>query len=186
LLAAGLVFAEYGAKLAIIDQQQFALGGVVPSNGGEFGGNSHSNGGTPFFFRGRSFEAEAKEIAIVNKKSSQMNEQMSVSGTPKQILSAINSYGGGVNFAPGASLSKLSYGGMLGMSVTPPSFTSSYYAQRSQDSQAFDTMMSQMISGYNAMISLNSRIDNLQVILNPNQVKQANDLTDKYVAIGTL
>jgi hypothetical protein len=115
-----------------------------------------------------------------------MNEQMSVSGTPKQILSAINSYGGGVNFAPGASLSKLSYGGMLGMSVTPPSFTSSYYAQRSQDSQAFDTMMSQMISGYNAMISLNSRIDNLQVILNPNQVKQANDLTDKYVAIGTL
>jgi hypothetical protein len=120
----GILAATYGLKLAFLSNAKtFGDGGEVPGSGGQFGGQAHGQGGTPFMFRGRSFEAEAGELAIINKRSSSNTGVFSFSGTPKQIASGLNALGGGVNFAPGWSggkLPTLDYGGMLGAQLQMP------------------------------------------------------------------
>lgn len=180
----GLVFAEYLAKLAVIDSQQFARGGEVPRLGGEFGGNSHGLGGTKFLFQGRSFEAEAKELAIINKKSATDKGNYTVSGTPKQIASAINSIGGGTDFAPGASL--FAYGGNLGRSLGVPSLVQHHYASKALGGGNNEALTNLILKSYDAIVSTNSRIDRIQVVLNPNEVSENNQERTRKVKLGAI
>lgn len=180
LAAELLVALEYAAKLAVIESQRFALGGDVPTNGGEFGGAPHSRGGTKFGFQGQMFEAEVNELAVINKKSARSSDRLTVSGTPKQIASAINAYGGGVQFAPGAQLGRFDYGGSLGSSLAAPNFTP--YVGAGAD----DVTLSFIRTATASIGNLNQRIDTLSVVLNPNHVERANDDHQKSVKLARL
>lgn len=183
------VTAIYFAKLAMMNEQQYGEGGEVPSNGGMFGGRSHTAGGTPFFFQNRSFEAEAGELAIVNKRSAASNQVMTVTGTPKQIASGINAFGGGYNFAPGARVYKYEWGGSLGAQIAPPTFVSDYYTRKMQgDYQGAD--MYNMILSQNAVLQEHAaaigRESNRAVVLNPHHVTNFQKQHEKSTQIGTL
>lgn len=169
------ITAGYAISRAALDK--YEKGGDVPSGGGTFGGNSHANGGTPFGFKGRMFEAEANEIAIINKKSARSNDVISVTGTPKQIASGINAYGGGKNFAPGAAMRKYAYGGMLGAQVQPPSLLTSYHASKLAASGAGSNKATQQLydmvtANANAIAGMGEHVRNITVTLNPNDVSK--------------
>lgn len=153
--------------------QSFEDGGVVPtSTGGDITGPSHSEGGIPF-----NYEAQGEELAIINKNSSNDKGTYSVTGTPREIASAINEIGGGVSFQRGAKLTKFEYGGQLGRSITAPSFSSTSSAgQTSQDVSAF----------MGSIMHLNSRIDNLKVSLDISDVRKADSKYVKQTKVGTL
>lgn len=185
----GAITAIYSAKLAMMNEQQYGEGGEVPSNGGMFGGRSHTAGGTPFFFQNRSFEAEAGELAIVNKRSAASNQVMTVTGTPKQIASGINSFGGGYNFAPGARVYKYEWGGSMGGQIQPPTFVSDYYTRKMQgDYQGAD--MYQMILSQNAVLqehaSAIARESHRPVVLNPHHVTNFQNDHEKSTSVGVL
>ncbi|HRO97472.1 MAG TPA: hypothetical protein PLY79_10450, partial [Ferruginibacter sp.] len=111
---AGLTVA-YALQRSQIQRQKFEQGGM-PKEGGPIRGKSHAYGGVPF-----NYEAEDGELAIINKRSAMLNRRFTVTGTPRQIASAINQIGGGTRFAPGAAIRKLEYGGLLGSNLRPPS-----------------------------------------------------------------
>lgn len=179
LAAEALVALEYAAKLAVLESSHFGAGGEVPADGGQFGGRPHGSGGTDFFFRGQQFNAEAGELAILNKKSSRSGVRYMVSGTTKQIASALNSVGGGVNFAPGASMGRFEYGGSLGGSLPAPYFSPS----GGLDSDALRGFINTVGEGFSAV---NSRMDRLQVVIDPKAVQNANEKGAKNVKMGTL
>ncbi len=187
LFYAGLVAAEYAAQLSILNAQTFEEGGQVPASGGEFGGNPHSQGGTPFIFQGQAFEAEAKEVAIINKKSSQSTDRYTFSGTPKQIASAINQIGGGVNFAPGAKMiKKFAYGGTLGTNLSAPVYipSNTVISNGSIEQATGNEAMAAMLSSY--ITATNERIDRLVVVNDPNASQKASDRYRKAVELATL
>ena len=189
LETAGLT-AVYTAKLALMSAEKFERGGV-PSSGGVFGGNSHSTGGTPFFYNGGRFEAEAGELAIINKRSAGSNQNMTVSGTPKQIASAINAHGGGYDFAPGAQMYRFEYGGSLGAQITPPSFVADYYSRGSSTSGVsagdMKTMFDALISHTSAVTqSINDRIDRIQVHVSAKAVTDTQNKTIKTAKVGNI
>lgn len=95
----GLTIATTAAQIAAISSQEFALGGMV-------NGPPHSRGGVKARVQstGQRVELEGDE-AIINRRSMASNEVISVSGTPKQIASAINALdNNGVSFATGATV----------------------------------------------------------------------------------
>lgn len=76
------------------------------TKGGMLDGNSHANGGIPATVSstGQQVELEGGE-SIINKKSMDSNKEYTVTGTPKEIASAVNSVdGNGVAFEHGAEL----------------------------------------------------------------------------------
>lgn len=189
--------AEFAAKEALLSSAQtFGRGGDVPSNGGVFGGRSHSNGGTPFFFSGGRFEAEADELAIINKRSASSNTTMTVSGTPKQIASAINSYGGGHNFAPGATLHRFEWGGSLGANITPPSFIGAHYTMAAeaemQRGEVYKMVMAnnETLNKHAEVLSNHAqalqRESDKAVVLNPLHVEKFNDNHKKAVSLRNI
>lgn len=184
--------AAFLAQIAEINSAQtYAKGGDVPSSGGMFGGMSHSSGGTPFFFGGGRFEAEAGELAIINKRSAGSNDRMSVTGTPKQIASAINAHGGGYDFAPGAQMMRFEYGGSMGGQVLPPTFIADYYSRgNGNNSGDMKSMFEALMNNQSAIMqhthAINDRIDRLHVVLNPHHVAAANNKHEKSVKIGAL
>lgn len=126
---AGLALGRFALNLNSINNQKFARGGIVPGwfgrgglpyRGGQFTGPSHEQGGIPV---GNS-EFEGDELAIINKRAAKTSRVYSVTGTPKQIASSINTIGGGLNFAPGGSMFKYADGGYLGSFLQPPVFSS--------------------------------------------------------------
>lgn len=184
------VTAIYFAKLAFMNSIQYAQGGDVPRNGGSFGGRSHSSGGTPFMFQNNTFEAEAGELAIINKRSAASSDVLTVTGTPKQIASGINSWGGGYDFAPGAKMYKFEWGGSLGSQIQPPTFVNDYYtAKASGDSQLsyiYSMVMENNKSLQAHAAAIHNRIDNLQVHLNPHAVSDYQKSYTKSVNVGKL
>lgn len=178
----------YATNMALMNQATFAQGGAVPSSGGSFGGRSHSQGGTPFTFQGQSFEAEAGELAIINKRSASASQILNVSGTPKQIASAINSFGGGVDFSPGADMRMFGYGGTLGANLQAPIFPSfSATASRSvtgEDMQALtESFAAVMQQGFAAV---HNRIDNIRVQVVTNDITSSQNKNAKRAKVGTL
>lgn len=106
-LLAGLAFARYAINVKNIEAAQFARGGSledVVKRGGRFGGHSHAQGGNKFRHKGELVETEAEEAFVINKKSMRSRRVLTVTGTVEQIASAINEHGGGVAFAPGATV----------------------------------------------------------------------------------
>jgi len=94
----------------------------VPTKGGKFKGKAHRDGGTPFHFKGRQYEAEVDELAIIRTKGAPKGKKFKVEGTQEQIASAINRIGGGIDFKPGANIRKFETGGVIGQSLQAPVF----------------------------------------------------------------
>ncbi len=201
----GILAATYAAKIGLAaSTPAYGEGGDVPGDGGEFGGNSHSRGGTPFMFRGRTFEAEAKELAIVNKRSAQSNKVITLSGTPKQIASGVNAYGGGRDFAPGwskATLSAPSFDsgkGWLAEHSQVPRFIGRHYERKhemaayggqvggSKIMQGLVTNSTDIAKTTAAVMALTSHVHQIQVKLNPHEVSSYNKGYDKAVQVGTI
>jgi len=85
------------------------------AKGGFTKGPSHKQGGIPMKVKstGQNIEVEGGE-GIINKHSMSDNRKYTVSGTPKQIASAINEIdGNGVSFDNGAQITMFDKGGML-------------------------------------------------------------------------
>ena len=104
------IIAVGAAQLALIQNQKYALGGMIDefakggmieefANGGMVNGKSHAQGGEKFAVGGRVVELEGGE-AVINKRSTAMFRNQ---------LSAMNSAGGGVKFADGGLLNMPSF-----------------------------------------------------------------------------
>lgn len=167
---------QYLVALQALNSQKFEFGGEVPSStGGPIVGPSHAAGGVPF-----NYEAEGGEMAIINKNSTMDSGVYNLTGTPRQIASAINELGGGVQFAPGALTRKFEYGGLLGTNLSAPVFRG-YYANSTDPGErpdGGDTL--------NAILALTHKISNLQVVLNPHDVTKAQRNFSKQTKIGTI
>lgn len=121
--ALALQAVQLAAQLAVINSQEFARGGLIDgkgARGGKVRGRRHRDGGEPFTVRGtgQRVELEGGE-AVINRRSMASREVLSVTGTPSQIASQINSFKGyGVPFADPSGLVRmvnLSRGGRLYM-----------------------------------------------------------------------
>lgn len=176
-----IVLGEYLAKLAVIEGTQFASGGKLTSTGGRAKGKPHGLGGTPFTYGGTGYEAEADEIFIINKKSSTSNEQITVSGTPGQIASAVNSYGGGVDFEPGATINSFSYTGNLGNSLQAPVFNKSGDANND-----FTDIKETFGYLYRSLKAMSMRVDNLNVVLATEPLNKKQEEDKKAVKLGRI
>lgn len=178
LIAEAYALGQYLIALNNLNSQQFKFGGMVPTDrGGDIYGPSHSGGGVPF-----NYEAEGKELAIINKNSSMDSGTYNVTGTPRQIASAINAVGGGVAFAPGARLQKYEYGGMLGANLSAPVFRG-YYSNSSGTNSDYSEILGMMVSMVGAT---NDRIDRLTVELPLNSLKKEQDRSAKKVSVGKI
>jgi hypothetical protein len=173
---------EFAAKLAVISSQTYARGGAIPAEGGDIGGRPHSAGGTKFIFGGIPREAELDELMVINKRSAKSQGRMTVTGTPRQIASAINEAGGGVTFAPGAKVFRFDYGGSLGRSLPAPYFPASS-SQGGGDSAA---MLSFARAALDGIAAVNSRFDRMTVSIDPNSISRSVSENDKYLNVGRL
>jgi hypothetical protein len=103
IIAFALMEALVIAKTAaILNQKPPAL----HARGGKLGGRSHSEGGNPILDgQGRKIAEIERGEGIINKHSMSDRSQYTVSGTPSQIASVINSMGGnGISWDPGGRL----------------------------------------------------------------------------------
>ncbi|WPV66284.1 phage tail tape measure protein [Chitinophaga sp. LS1] len=183
-----LALGRYAIRVNEIDNTQFEYGGSadVPTRGGRFGGKSHNRGGTPFAYKGRTFEAEANELAVIRTKNAPTGDY-TISGNHTQIASALNSLGGGVSFAPGAAIQKFEFGGGLGESLQAPVFVpsvsnTSISTSNAQSEQYYEILMEQTKS----IQAVNNRIDRIQVVQETRTVTDAQKKAVKQSQIGTL
>jgi len=187
-ILAALAIARSAIQLSTINRQQFAGGGEVPTAGGEFKGNPHSRGGTPFVFKGNAFEAEAKELAIINKKSASNNKIYSVTGTTKQIASLLNEIGGGKRFATGAVLHKYADGGYLGSRIQPPVFAS-YYSEavtKATQQQGLENLGTMIAATSKNVDTVNQTLKNLTVSVRTQDINESQKKLQKQSEIATL
>ncbi|MFB6453719.1 phage tail tape measure protein [Chitinophaga sp. Hz27] len=183
-----LALGRYALRLREIDSTKFEFGGRagdVPTRGGRFGGNDHSRGGTPFWFRGRAYESEVNELAVIRTKNAPTG-RFTISGSQDQIASALNQIGGGVSFAPGAAVSTFAYGGNLGASLSAPSFAPLSSAVTVHHYSDNTEMIKILQEQAKAIQAVNGRIDRLQVVQDPRTVKHAQDKIVKQETPGTL
>lgn len=187
-ILAALAIARSALQLSTINRQQFASGGEVPARGGEFKGRNHSNGGTPFVFKGNAFEAEAKELAIINKKSASDNTRYTVTGNIKQIASQLNEIGGGKRFATGAVLHKYADGGYLGSKIQPPVFASYYSeaATKATQQQSVEKLEAMIAATSTNVDTVNQTLKNLTVSVRTQDINESQKKLHKQSEIATL
>lgn len=200
---AALALGRYVLRVNEINKTQFAYGGTlkkkqyglggktgeVPVNGGVFGGNPHSRGGTDFSFNGQDYNAEVEEMNIIRTKNAPRNRAYTITGNHTQIASALNSIGGGKSFSPGASVSKLAMGGALGSRLKAPSFSASYYLNggnvgggvnnNNDRIERLESLTEQVLAAVYAT-------DVKEVQLNPGKVTKAQKKTTKDISVGTI
>lgn len=194
LIPVAALTAAYFMQRSQIQAQKFEKGGSIRRNrkaptdtGGPIVGPSHRDGGVPF-----NYEAEGGELMIVNKKSAQSTKRMTVTGTPRQIASAINQAGGGVAFASGAYVRKFEQGGMIGGNLRPPvGFRANAFSEDFSDLRSTMEGMQQsimMLGNGLALVSdqTNTRIDKLKVEVVAGEVEEKNTETKKAKSIGRL
>ena len=98
---AGIVLAALAAITAGIEIATIAGTKYEGARGGMLSGPSHKNGGIKYAMGGNIVELEGDE-AVLNKRSMASPDRLTLSGTPRQIASDLNSYKGyGVSFASG-------------------------------------------------------------------------------------
>lgn len=96
IVMAALASILVGIQVANIKKQEF-----VGARGGLIDGKSHAEGGVTFTSGQSRIELEGGE-GVINKQTMQSKDIVSVTGTPRQIASQINSMNGyGVSFASG-------------------------------------------------------------------------------------
>jgi hypothetical protein len=167
--------ALYFVQRANIQAQTFAKGGIAPTKtGGEVVGPSHAQGGVKF-----NYEAQDKELMIINDKSAQDNSIYTLTGTVKQVASKLNELGGGIAFSSGASAFKrFDQGGLLGVRYSAPVFKPSTFNANNSD---------QLIQEVKGLIeAVNARIDRLQVVQVIDTVEDALNKKVKQTSIGIL
>lgn len=188
---AALAIAGYFSNLKRINSATYEFGGSpdMPERGGKIGGKRHKDGGTPFVYKGRQYEAEVDELAIIRTKNAPKGKQYSISGTWTQIASKLNQLGGGVSFAPGAKASQFEYGGSLGESLQAPVFVPStsgggFSASVLEEiKQAIDLQSDSLARNAEAT---NRRIDRLQVYQVTSTVTNAQAKEARQAQIGNL
>lgn len=165
--------ARYALNVANIQRTQFFEKGGnlksadVPVRGGDIGGNPHGQGGAPFTFNGQSYEAEVGEMNIIRTKDAPKNKTFTISGTQRQIASMLNQIGGGVAFAPGASVKRFALGGSLGETLQPPSFSTVNNLFSSQQISRAD--LDQLLEKYTGTVEALAlaqaeRVDRIEVV----------------------
>ncbi|MGE9312884.1 tape measure protein [Niabella sp. CJ426] len=184
----GLAVVRYGMRISEINSQKFEYGGSpddVPKKGGPFGGKPHSSGGTPFKYKGREYEAEVDELAIVRTKNADKNRRYTISGNHSQIASMLNKLGGGIDFRPGASLKKFEYGGSLGAELQAPVMPSQSitYVNAQNNLDKYNEVIDSLDKKTDA---INGRIDRLEVVQKTSTVTEAQTKEAKQKSIGTL
>jgi hypothetical protein len=165
--------ARYALNVANIQRTQFFEKGGnlksadVPVRGGDIGGKAHGQGGAPFTFNGQSYEAEVGEMNIIRTKDAPKNKTFTISGTQRQIASMLNQIGGGVAFAPGASVRRFALGGSLGETLQPPSFSTVNNLFSSQQISRAD--LDQLLEKYTGTVEALAlaqadRVDRIEVV----------------------
>lgn len=106
-ILAALALGRYAINVSSINRATFGKGTLVnrkgvPIRGGKFAGRAHEQGGTPFSFD--DFEAEVDELAVIRTRNAPKGKRYTITGTQNEIASAINTVGGGHDFAPGATV----------------------------------------------------------------------------------
>lgn len=186
-ILSGLATARYMMNVNQINAMKYEYGGV-PTRGGKFGGQPHSRGGTPFGFKGQSFEAEVDELAIIRTKNAPKNRTYSLSGTQTQIASMLNQIGGGVAFEPGGLLNKFEFGGNLGETLQAPVFTPS--VSNTLVNAGSGITKDDLNEFYSKMENIateqSRRIDRLQVVQSTETVTRAQQKQVKQSEVGTL
>ncbi|GEN74082.1 phage tail tape measure protein [Chryseobacterium lathyri] len=128
---------RFASTMSNIDKTQYKRGGQFLGKGGKLFGPSHSEGGMPVYdpnTGNKVAEMEGME-GIINADSMKDKSTYTVSGTPSQIASKINSIGGGVDWDGGATMKKFMNGGkFLGSNLQPPVFRS-YYEDSNSSTQ---------------------------------------------------
>lgn len=183
-LLTGLAAARLSLNLNRINRESFAQGGIAAptKNGGEIQGPSHAQGGVPF-----KYEAQGKELMIINKTSAQDNKVRTITGTNKQIASMINELGGGVSFSKGAKSHSFESGGYLGTNLTAPVFVPASNNSISQSVNNNNDQMNELIAVVkDHQRSTDERIDRIQVNLVTNKVTEAQKKQKQYSDVGTL
>ena len=188
---ASIATAGYLMNIGNINKQQFGKGGRYGS-GGKLSGPSHNeNNGMPVINPNTGDVQAYLEggESIINKKSMADNSIYTISGTPSQIASKINSIGGGVDWSGGASLEKFMNGGTyLGSNVQPPvfrSYTESRNQSMSTQNQNFERLdrIEQILEYTNG--TLNREV-NRKTVLNPNEIDNYQREKNKQSEIATL
>lgn len=188
-ILAALALARYALRVSEINSQKFAFGGKpgeVPVRGGKFGGQPHSSGGTDFSFKGKQYNAEANELAVIRTKNAPANKKFTVEGTQMEIASAINKIGGGIDFKPGAKIRKFASGGIIGGVLQPPvsnPSSSTVVVSGGITKEDLDDLKDALIERTEAT---DRRIDRLEVRQVTSTVTNAQKKEVKQSAIGTL
>lgn len=165
--------------------KNFFVGGkVAPTRtGGEIIGPSHKEGGVPF-----NYEAQGKELMIINKISAQDSRIRTITGTNRQIASKINELGGGVSFSSGAKMTKhFEVGGYLGTNLQPPVFTPSSSATINQQANVSDDRFDELITAVkDHQKATDDRIDRMQVVVVSKEITSKQKKDQQYSQVGTL
>lgn len=190
-ILAAIAAGRFALNIAAINREKFAFGGSpdqVPTRGGEFGGKPHSEGGTPFEYRGRAYEAEVKELAVIRTRDAIKNKVITVTGTQMQIASSINEFGGGRRFSPGGKIRTFDYGGSLGQSLQAPVYipsggNSTFINNNTEMVEEIKGMREDLLSVADEQ---SKRIDRLEVVQTTSSVTRAQQKEVKQSSIGTL
>lgn len=193
-ILAALALAKYAVNSSNIDKAQFGRGGFFGKlfgRGGKLTGPSHSdNNGMPVI-NPKTGETQAYlegGEGIVNKNSMSDNSLYSVSGTPAQIVSRINTLGGGIDFLGGASLSKYQNGGeFLGTNLQPPVFRSYYenrtnFINENESSNRLDRIEENILN----LAKLQERESYKKVIISSREMSDVQRENSKQSEIATL
>jgi hypothetical protein len=188
-ILAGLALGRYALRTSEINQQKFAFGGKpgeVPVRGGEFGGKPHSKGGTDFKFKGKNYNAEVEELAVIRTKDAPAGRRFKVEGTQMQIASAANRIGGGIDFKPGAKIRKFDSGGIPGGILQPPVFDAqspTVIVNSGITKEDLDELKEAFIERTEAT---DRRIDRIQTFVSEKDISDAQKKQVKQSSIGTL
>lgn len=192
-ILSGIAAARFAMTMSNINKTKFAKGGIF-SRGGMLDGPSHSqNNGMPVV-NPNTGEVQAYMEggeSIINKRAMADNKVYSVSGTPGQIASKINSIGGGVDFLGGATMKRFAKGGMyLGSQVQPPVF-SSYYdkaneARNSERLEAVEGLLQSTNESLNATNETLNREVNRKTVVSSREMSDSQREYDKQTEISSL
>lgn len=98
---AGAILAVFAGLTAGLQIAKIAATKYEGARGGMLTGPDHAHGGIKYAYGGNIVELEGGE-AVLNKRSMESGDFLTLSGTPRQIASDLNSYNGyGVRFAAG-------------------------------------------------------------------------------------
>lgn len=204
-ILAGLAVARYALNVGSINREQFGGGGQpgqkkgfasrvrrffsrggVPMQGGDIGGKAHGQGGTPFTYKDRQYEAEKGELSIIRTRNAPANKVFSITGTHKQIASGLNQLGGGVSFASGAAIRKMDTGGQLGTNLRPPTFTNGYNSAAVNSATQVNNDMEELKSIVADLADVVMASDQKEVVVKSGNIKKAMDRDRKDKSVATI